>query len=47
MVLSGVIVSTKIAKSRKMGIGQSALYHQTVEGHVCFKSLRTAHEHYK
>ena len=49
-----VVISTKVAKSQKIGIGQSTctLCHQTVESHgklpfVCFKSLRTAHEHYK
>ena len=46
------IVSTKIAKSQKIGVWQSALCHQTVESHeklcsVRFKSLRKAHEHYK
>ena len=43
-----VVVSTKITKSQKVGAGQSALCHQTIESHeklssVCFKSLRTAH----
>ena len=47
-----VVVSTKIAKSQKISIWQSALCHQTVESHeklssVHFKLLRTAHEHYK
>ena len=47
-----VVVDTKIAKSRKIGIEQTTLCHQMVESHeklshVCFKSLRTAHKHYK
>ena len=47
-----VVVSTKIAKSQKIGVWLSALCHQTVENReklssVCFKSLRVAHEHYK
>ena len=44
-----VVISTKIAKSRKTGVGQSAQCHQTIESHalVCFKSSRKAHEHYK
>lgn len=47
-----VVMDTKITKSRKTGIVRSALCHQTVKNHkklshVYFKSLRTAHEHYK
>ena len=47
-----IVVSTKIAESRKTGVGQSALCHQTVESHeklshICFKSLRMAQERYK
>ena len=42
-----VVVSTKITKSRKIGVGQSSLCHRRVESHaklsyVYFKSLRTA-----
>ena len=45
-------MDTRIAKSQKIGVGQSALCYQTVESHeklshVCFKSFRMAHEHYK
>ena len=52
VVVVVVVVSTKIAKSQKVGAWQSALCHQTVESHeklsfVCFKSLRTPHEHCK
>ena len=52
VVVVVVVISTKIAKSQKIGVEQSALCHQTVENHeklpsLCFKSLRTAHEHYK
>ena len=48
VVVVVAVVDTKIAKSRKIGVGQAALCHQTVESHeklsfVCFKSLRTAH----
>ena len=47
-----VIVDTNIAKSRNIGIGVLYMYatkqskpQKTI--YVCFKSLRTAHEHYK
>ena len=48
----GSVLDTKIAQSRKSGVGQTALCHQTVENqeklsYTCFKSLRTAHEHYE
>ena len=47
-----VVMDTKITKSRKIGVGQSALCHQMVKSldklsHVCFKLLRTVHKHYK
>ena len=47
-----VVISTKIARSQKLGVWQSALCHQIVEIHeklcsVCFKLLRKAHKHYK
>ena len=52
VVVVVVVISTIIAKSQIIGVCQSALCHQTVESYeklssVCFKSLRTAHEHYK
>ena len=52
VVIVVVVVDTKITKSRKMDVGQSALCHQAVESHekvshVCFKLLRTTHKHYK
>ena len=52
VVVNVVVISTKIAKSQKIGIWQSALCHQTVKSHeklcsVHFKSLRKTHEHYK
>ena len=52
IVIVIIVVSTKIVKSQKVGTCQSTLCHQTIKSHkklssVCFKLLRTAHEHGK
>ena len=47
-----IVVSTKIAQSQEIGVGQNSLCHQMVESHkklsyVCFILLRMALELYK